>query len=112
MGDLIRAQHGIHAPGLNGADRHTRKACRSRVLRERGATTLPDRLYAESTVGASAGQDHADRAVSTVFSKRSEQRIPRVMEPAHTGCHGKSAASDCQRSICAHHVNMITLWHN
>src|SRR6266702_8304903 len=38
MGDLIRAQHSIHASGFNRADGHAWKARRSRILGKCGAT--------------------------------------------------------------------------
>src|SRR6202023_1648085 len=100
------------ASGLNCADRHAWKARRPRVLRKRSAASLPDRLYAQGPVGASAGHNHADCAVTTVFSKRGEQCIPRTLEPAWARRHAKTAAGDCQRRIWTYHVNMILLWHN
>src|SRR3954451_1344206 len=53
-GDLVRAQHGVHAPRLDGIDRHAGETRRARELRKCNAADLADRLYSEGAVGASA----------------------------------------------------------
>src|SRR5438045_802242 len=108
-GNLIRAQHEIHAPCFNGADGHAGKACRSRVLRKCGAATLLEGLYAEGTVGAFAREDHADRAMAMLFRERGEQNIPGMMQSAWVGCHANAPTGHSQRGICGYHVDVVLL---
>src|SRR5882757_8025441 len=72
ISNLVRTQHKSHASGFDGTDRHAGKARRSRVLRERSPTGLPDGLYTQGTVRAAPREDDADCAIPTICGQRGE----------------------------------------
>lgn len=112
VGNLIGAQHEVHAAGFDGTDGHAGKACRARVLRKCGAARSPDRLYAEGTVGSFAREDHTHRAMAPILSERGEQNVTGMMQSTWVGGHAETATGDCQRRVCGHYVDPLRLRYN
>src|SRR4051812_35808005 len=110
--DLVWAQHMIHAPRVDGADWHAGEARSSGKLCKCHAARLLDRSYPDGAVGAAAREDHADCVRTEVFGDRSKQCIAGTWQVVGTRAHPYTAISDRQYGICAHHIHVVSLWHN
>lgn len=75
--NLAWPQNQIHAPALDGSDRHAvvfRAFC---LLGNGNATGFPDRLDPVGAIAAGSRQDHPGRTRAAIFGKRDEKTVDR-----------------------------------
>jgi hypothetical protein len=65
------------------------------------------------SAGARTGarEDHADRAIATLFRERGDQNIPRKMVFVCIRRHANAATGHCRHATCGYQVDMLLLRH-
>ena len=82
FGDLFGREREVHAPGGDGAARHTVVLGGFRFLREGDPALGLNRFQPQRAVGGRARKDDADGACALIFRQRLQESVYRMAQPA------------------------------